>query len=291
MLSPAGVMGVYGALAIWAALLALGAMRGGWRPFLIFGVLFLLFLNAGYFINGAPSAIAFFISIYDVLDNFGVDPAVGAPALGACADNACSVWGDRYDLHPSWGVAFHERFTAGDGMRNGLLYSHIGFNSFAFVLMHVQLFRPGYGARKAGHGLIGKIVFAAVTLGTISAVWLASQHGDVASYGGSWSTWGFYSMAACVYACVVLGAVAARRGDAERHRIWMIRFIGAMWGAFWLFRVMLFVLGPLLREWDSAAILTCIWLSAPLGVAIAEYMRRRADAARSGAELGAPVGA
>ena len=58
----------------------------------------------------------------------------------------------------------------------------------------------------------------------------------------------------------------------------MIRFIGAMWGAFWLFRVMLFVLGPLLREWNAAALLICIWFSAPLGVLIAEAIRRRIEA-------------
>lgn len=283
MLSPTGVMAVYGALAVWAALMAFGALRGVWRPFLIFGVLFLLVLNAGYFINGAPNAIAFFISIYDVLDNLGVDPAVGAPALAACADNACSVWGERYALHPSWGVAFHERFSAGDGFRNGLLYAHIGFNSVAFALMHVQLFRPGYGARRSGHGRVGKVVFAATTLGVIAAVWLASQHGDVGPYGGALSSYGFYSMSAVVYGCLLMGAASARRGDEDAHRIWMIRFIGAMWGAFWLFRVMLFVLGPLLRTWEAAAILACIWLSAPLGVVIAELLRRRADAARAGA--------
>ena len=79
-----------------------------------------------------------------------------------------------------------------------------------------------------------------------------------------------------------MGALAARRGDLEAHRVWMIRFIGAMWGSFWLFRVMLFVLGPLLRGWDAAALLACIWLSAPLGVLIAEVARRRMEA-RGGA--------
>ncbi len=55
----------------------------------------------------------------------------------------------------------------------------------------------------------------------------------------------------------------------------MIRFVGSMWGAFWLFRVMLFVLGPLLRNWEAAALLICVWFSAPLGIAIAELFRKR----------------
>lgn len=274
---PIATLGVYAALVAWAGLLAYGARSGVWRPFLLFGVSFLLVLNAGYFINGAPAAIANFISIYDMLDNLGVDPAIGAPALAACPDNACSTWASQYDLHPSWGVAFYDRFANGDALQTNLLYGHIAFNSIAFILMHVQLYRPGYGAAKSSHRLIGRATFAAICLSTICAVWLASQHGDVESYGGAMSTWGFYSMSAVVFTCIAMGAIAALRGDANGHRVWMIRFIGSMWGSFWLFRVMLFVLGPLLREWDSAAIQICIWFSAPLGVLIAEVIRRRLD--------------
>jgi hypothetical protein len=57
--------------------------------------------------------------------------------------------------------------------------------------------------------------------------------------------------------------------------VWMIRFAGSMWGAFWLFRLMLIVTGPLLRQWESLSLLLSIWLSAPLGIAIAEWMRLR----------------
>ena len=62
-------------------------------------------------------------------------------------------------------------------------------------------------------------------------------------------------MAAFVYACAVMGIVKARAGDKEGHRVWMFRFIGSMWGSFWLFRVMLFVIDPLLRNHEAAAIL------------------------------------
>jgi hypothetical protein len=57
-----------------------------------------------------------------------------------------------------------------------------------------------------------------------------------------------------------------------------------MWGSFWLFRVMLFVLDPLLRDYEAVALLICIWFSAPLGLLIAEVIRRRLDA------LGQPSG-
>ncbi len=89
--------------------------------------------------------------------------------------------------------------------------------------------------------------------------------------------YGFWFMSLCVYGCAVMGVAKIRKGDAKAHRIWMIRFVGSMWGAFWLFRVMLFVLGPLLRNWEAAALLICVWSSAPLGIAIAEGCRRRLD--------------
>jgi hypothetical protein len=105
------------------------------------------------------------------------------------------------------------------------------------------------------------------------------------------STWGFYSMSLCVYVCAVVGIVKAVRGDSTAHRIWMIRFAGAMWGSFWLFRVMLFLLGPLLRNHEAAALLICIWFSAPLGVVIAEIARRKFDNRPAHSATGSPIAA
>ena len=86
---------------------------------------------------------------------------------------------------------------------------------------------------------------------------------------------GFWSMSAFVYGTAIMGVATIRRGDHAAHRIWMIRFAGSMWGAFWLFRVMLVITGPLLRGYESASILISIWFSAPLGILIAEAFRRR----------------
>ena len=96
-------------------------------------------------------------------------------------------------------------------------------------------------------------------------------------YGGLAAQFGFYSMAAFVYGTAIMGIAAIRSGDTEKHSIWMFRFIGAMWGSFWLFRVALFVLDPLLRNVEAAAILIVIWGSAPAGIVIAEIVRRRLD--------------
>ncbi len=269
------VLVFYGLIAVWIALLVIGIRRRRFQPFLLFGVALLLALNVRYFIEGPPAAIAFFVGIYDVFDNIGLGADEGAPALAACVDNACSVWGDRYQQHPAWGVAFHERFLNGPQLRTNLLYTHIAFNSLAFVAMHYQLLRPGTGANRARHRLIGRVSFASLTVGTVAAVWLASEHGSVGEYGGSLSTWGFYSMSAFVYTTAVLGVLSARRGDLASHRRWMIRWAGSMWGSFWLFRVMLVLTGPLFRNVENLSIQLSIWLSAPLGILVAEVIRKR----------------
>jgi len=276
MAIPIGVIAFYGALVVWAGLLLVGLKRRAFGPFLVFGVALLVVLNARYAIEGAANSIAFFIGIYDVLDNAGVSGATSAAALAACPDNQCSVWGSRYPVHPSWGVAFYERFSQGNGLRASLLYGHIFANSLAFVLMMVQLFRPGTGSRPQQHRALGYVSLASLTIGVVCACLLASEHGSVAHYGGYLSTLGFWFMGVCVYACAIMGLVGIRRRDVASHRKWMIRYAGSMWGAFWLFRVMEFVLGPLLRNFDTASILICIWFSAPLGILIAEFIRRRA---------------
>lgn len=283
MVLPIGVLVIYAALAVWVGLLIRGVKTGAFRGFVFFGIALMLWLNIGYVINGVPAAIASFIGIYDVLINIGLGNPNDAAAVTTCAENACTVWGDRYVDHPAWGAAFYDRFANGPDFRSTLLYGHIILNSIVFILMHVQLMKPGYGATKSQHKLLGKVSFACLTGSLICAVWLASEHGPVAEYGGALSSYGFYSMAAVVYGCAVMGVIAIRRGDHGLHRIWMFRFMGAMWGAFWLFRVVLFVIDPLLRNYEAAALLTVIWFSAPLGVLIGEAVRRRIDRPASNA--------
>jgi len=70
-------------------------------------------------------------------------------------------WGDRYDTHPSWGVAFYDRFTTGPASRTNLLFAHIGANTIAFLIMQYQLLRPGNGSNAARHRLLGRASTAA----------------------------------------------------------------------------------------------------------------------------------
>ncbi len=275
MAVPLGVISVFVGLAIWAGLAVHAVMKRKFVPVLLFGILLMLYLNAGYVIYGPAASIANFVGIYDVLINLGLSDPVSAAAVSTCPDNSCSVWGNTFTNHPAWGVAFYDRFANGPELRSALLLGHVVCNSIVFVLMHVQMFFPG--GRGANHAILGRISFGILTVGVGCAAILAAQHGPVGEYGGALSTSGFFSMSIFVYATAVMGILAIRRQDTAQHRIWMWRFVGSMWGSFWLFRVLLFVIDPLFRDIEALAIQICIWGSAPAGILIAEMVRRRVD--------------
>ena len=104
---PISVLGFYGAVALWAILIARGVFKPRQWPLVAgFGLVLLLFLNVRYLIEGAPAGIAFFISLYDFFDNLGLSAGEIPSAMGACQQNACSLWGTTYELHQTWGIAF-----------------------------------------------------------------------------------------------------------------------------------------------------------------------------------------
>lgn len=268
---PPEILIMYTTLVIWAGLLLNAYRRRSYTMFLRFGVAFALVLNARYFVSGIPNGIAFFVGVYDVLHNAGNTSQ--ADSLIPCFEgDECSVWDEAvFSLHPSWGVAFYNRFVNAQRTRTLMLYSHIFFNTMAFVLIMVQLHQTGFDHRRK-HQLIGYAALISLVFGVSSSLYLASEHVSVTHYGGSMSTWGFYFMASCVVFCAAMGLVSILRKDVEAHNRWMVRFAGSMWGSFWMFRIMEFVLGPLLRNHDTVSILMAVWLSAPLGIAVAEYI-------------------
>lgn len=93
---PLGLILFFSSLVIWIGLLVVGFKRRAFGPFIVFGIVFLLIMNVRYLIEGAPAAIAFFIGIYDLLDNLGLRPGEGAAALSTCPNNICTVWGNTY---------------------------------------------------------------------------------------------------------------------------------------------------------------------------------------------------
>src|SRR5450631_1024580 len=213
MTYPFGVIAVYVALAVWLVLLVLGIRRRRYAGAIGFGIALMLVLNVRYLVEGAPAGIAFFIGIYDVLNNLGLAPNAQVAGMTGCVGGECSAWGGRFALHTTWGVAFYERFVVDAPLRSMLLYGHLLFNSLVFVLMHVQMLRPGSGPHRQAHKMLGRVNFLLLTLSVVCAVWLASEHGAVPQYGGRLAEFGFYSMAAFVYGTAIMGVFAIRSGD------------------------------------------------------------------------------
>ncbi len=129
-----GVIIFYASLVVWTLSLVMGLRkgRGGFGPFILIGIGILLSLNVRYFLDGAPAGIAFFVGIYDVVMNFAASKEGKLPSsMGSCEGNGCSVWGDTYDSHPNWGVAFHERFVKAPEITTKLFYGHLTFQTLA----------------------------------------------------------------------------------------------------------------------------------------------------------------
>jgi len=275
MTLPWGVLGFYAALVVWIGMLVQGFRTGVWRTFILFGLGLTLFLNVRYLIEGVPAGAAFFIGIYDIIVNFGLSGTEQLKGLTTFHNNACTVWGDIYTQHSTWSASFHDRFANAPPTRTVMLYGHIIFNTTTFLLLHVQMFKPG--GSSAWHKLIGRVTFASLTIALFCGGWLSSEFSLVPSYGAIWAQWGFYSMIALVYGTALMGIVAIRSSDAEAHRVWMWRFAGSMWGAFWGYRVIMLVLDPFLRYTDGWTFLIPSWVSVPAGILIAEAIRLRRD--------------
>jgi hypothetical protein len=269
------VVGFYVAMAVWAVLLFWGMNRQSWKPFLIFGILFTAVLNFRYLFEGAGQGIVFFVGIYDVLVNIGLDKTAVPEAITTCAGNACTPWGDTYTHHSSWAVAFHERYTNGWPLRNAMLYTHLFFTTVAFILVHVQLALPP--VKSSWHKTLGKISFVSVVIGMFGAAYMTTSFTDLHEYGGVVAELGFWAMIAMVLGTATLGVMAIRRRDVVEHRIWMFRFAGAMWGAFWVFRLQMVILDPITRNFEGLTIGIPSIIATPMGILIADMVRKQLD--------------
>ena len=280
-----GILILFAALALWLLVLVVKGMS---KTFYALGVGIMLFLNTRYFFEGASSSIAFFVGIYDVVNNIGLEPGADNKTLpggmGTCPDNACSVWNeDEYSAHTFWTIAFYQRFALTNepellAWRYNLLVGHIVFQTAAFVLMHVQLLYQG----RSWHKWLGRICFLCTSLGSMFACTLAWEFDAVPEYGGIWAKWGFIFLALCTWIPAAVGSFHVRNGNKSLHRVWMFRFAGALYGAYWVFRLGLFVLDPALREYPTVALLFVTWVSGPAGIIAGETVRRRMDYANSG---------
>ena len=295
-LSPHANMAIaYVTLAGGTALLVCGINRSktgqkaGWV-----GMLLLTFMmgwiNYSYGLrNTAGESIAFFNGLYDPFYNIG-SPSGNVsdhPGLMPCLDtsngphNNCAM-NVGYTLHASWAANFHYRFTEKVGwvFNCARLYAHIWMNTTAFIIALVQFDKNTRSTMLWLHRKLGWAATILTTAGTLTAMWLGSEHHAEELYGGAQAMCGWFTMGACVLGTLWAGIVAAKRKDIASHKKWMTRWYGSMWGAFLIFRI-LFLLGGLLRFHKSMMILLAIYSSAPLGIAFAEWHRLRSVAPES----------
>jgi Predicted membrane protein (DUF2306) len=274
-----GVVSFYVGLVIFTALIVWGVRKGlnkgAWLPFFVFGLAMTLFLNARYVVDGVLGGIAFFVGIFDVVVNVGAGGGERAAVVTTCANNACTVWDNTYTNHSSWAVAFHERFANGPALRTALLYGHLIFNTIAVILVTVQIMRPG--RTYPGHKALGRIAIASVFISLFCAGWLTSQLSGVREYGGVWFEMGLFSMIVLVLGSATMGVAAILRGNEASHRVWMWRFAGGLWGSYWIFRAEMLLVDLMVRNVEGLTLTIPSWTSVPIGMAIAEYVRRRLD--------------
>ncbi|MBF9033354.1 DUF2306 domain-containing protein [Rhodobacterales bacterium HKCCE2091] len=271
-----GVFLFYAALVLWVPLFVWSIRSRNWIPFFAYGAIFALILNGRYVVEGMAGGIMFFTGIFDVVSHIGAGD--DAAALVPCVDNACTVL-TGYETHPSWAVAFYDRFVGGPGGRVALLYGHIIFNTIALVTATIQVFRPG--GTHAGHAMIGRVSVVAVVVSLTCAGLLTSELVEVQAYGHLWTTFGLYFLALTALVPVGIGVVAIRRGDSERHRVWMWRYVGAIWGAYWIFRAEMMLIDLLVKDMEGLTLAIPSWTAGLIGIALADLVRRRVDRAKS----------
>ncbi|NVO25672.1 DUF2306 domain-containing protein [Donghicola mangrovi] len=269
-----GIVIFYAALAAWIPLLYWSAKKKKWALFFMYGGVFAIILNMRYVVEGMEGGIMFFTGIFDVVAHLGIGKGETPAILTTCAGNDCTVL-TSYETHPSWAVAFYDRFAQGPSTRVALLYGHIIFNTIALVSATIQIFRPG-GQYKA-HKLLGRISFVSVVISLTCAGILTAELSDVVAYGHWWTTFGLYFLALTTIVPATLGIVFVVKGDLEKHRIWMWRYTGAIWGAYWIFRAEMLLVDLLVKDAEGLTLAVPSWTSGLIGIALAEIIRRRVD--------------
>jgi hypothetical protein len=233
----------------------------------------LLAFNFRYFVDIVESS-RIFISIYDFTANY-FHKGNATFLMENCLDNNCSK--TNYTLHPNWAVAFFNSYFKEQNLftlRNTLLLVHIFSNSVSLLLMMVQpwAIRNNY---KTVHKYFGYLSVFLLVTGISSSSILASYHHNIDAYGGQYSSVGFYQMGLTCVIPALLGLFYILQGNVKLHKKWMVRALGAMWGSFFIFRILEFIVFPIFvlinSEKFSNPVLVNIWFSAIMGVFLNEW--------------------
>ncbi|CAK9090514.1 unnamed protein product [Durusdinium trenchii] len=98
-----------------------------------------------------------------------------------------------------------------------------------------------------------------------------------AAYGGMWAVYGWMWMAGSSFFLLSKGVLAVLQGQIKSHKRWMTHFYVSMWCDFLIFRLMLVVVTPFVRQCISCAFLPMIYLSPLIGLIAGELVLRNKD--------------
>ena len=186
-------------------------------------------------------AAGMFAGIYDPFYN--MFPGMAAKEMIPCTANAyqCSVLYFDYPKHVAWTIALFDGYTLHAWIPQ-FLKVHILFNALAICLLPWQLWLMQRGKVQT-HRVVGRIIGISAVLGTSVGWWISLRaHRHIQAYGGVLSILAFGTMWAGVVVPATLGYICIRKRDIENHRKWMIRFFGALFGAFFFWRIEALVL-------------------------------------------------
>ena len=186
-------------------------------------------------------AAGMFAGIYDPFYN--MFPGMAAKEMIPCTANAyqCSVLYFDYPKHVAWTIALFDGYTLHAWIPQ-FLKVHILFNALAICLLPWQLWLMQRGQVQT-HRVVGRIIGISAVLGTSVGWWISLRaHRHIQAYGGVLSILAFGTMWAGVVVPATLGYICIKKKDIENHRKWMIRFFGALFGAFFFWRIEALVL-------------------------------------------------
>ncbi len=142
------------------------------------------------------------------------------------------------------------------------------YQSTAFLLMLLQV----SSVPAPYHSHIGYLSLLALTLGLASGCFLAEYHQSIASFGGIYATYGFWAMALECYVPAIVAIEKRQSGDVRGHKQWIMRYVGAMFGAFGIFRLLLVAMASLMPQFNATSYVVALYVSSPIGFVLGDLV-------------------
>jgi hypothetical protein len=207
----------------------------------------------------------------------------------------CGPFTGKFSLgyHSGFTLVFMDDYVFGPNanVKSTILYFHIFGQSLSLALCYLQLHKPMRSKYPTLHRWSGRICAFSGVMGSVSGGILACWHytDEVPDYGYWMNAMGVQFCTLLTCTCLYNGVRAAIRKDFVAHKKWMMRYCGAMWGIFLIFRLIFLLIGPLLSVLKLPAGSTynlCSWTSGPIGILLANYINNKSIRAEREAKLG-----